>query len=107
MTASARNHCEWCGREIESPPRGRRRKYCGHACRQRAYESRRGGRGVQPGEGVTMSQATADRLHDGLFELRCAAEDIHTAAVEKASHDDIKHMATELIELTRELDKLR
>src|SRR2546428_12435265 len=32
--------CEWCGRSIEQPPRGRRLRYCNRSCRQRAYEAR-------------------------------------------------------------------
>lgn len=33
--------CLWCGKEFAPNHIGRARKYCGHACRQRAYESRK------------------------------------------------------------------
>lgn len=34
-------NCLWCEKEIHISERGRPRKYCSHACRQRAYESRK------------------------------------------------------------------
>lgn len=100
-------HCLWCGREIESPGRGRPRRYCGQSCRQRAYEARRGGRGAGPVDAVALSRATVDRLHDGLYELRCAVEDIATAAEEGAGHGQIAALAADALDLARELDKLR
>ena len=37
----AGQHCGWCGRILEQGTNvGRRRRYCGQSCRQRAYERR-------------------------------------------------------------------
>lgn len=33
-------HCAWCGRDISTNNRGRKRKYCSQSCRQRTYEAR-------------------------------------------------------------------
>jgi hypothetical protein len=43
VDVARRPTCEWCGDEFDPPdaPRGRRRKYCRPAHRQRAYEVRR------------------------------------------------------------------
>ena len=46
-------------------------------------------------------------LGDDLFELRCAAEDIATAAAEGAQPDEIRELCTELVALARQIEKLR
>ncbi|WP_030682521.1 MerR family transcriptional regulator [Streptomyces sp. NRRL B-1347] len=38
------NPCPGCREPVPRPSRGRPRRYCSHACRQRAYRARRGGR---------------------------------------------------------------
>ncbi|MHB8463402.1 MAG: hypothetical protein ACYDH6_14795 [Acidimicrobiales bacterium] len=38
--------CGWCHRPLGQPRFGRRRKYCKHSCRQRAYEQRKLNRAV-------------------------------------------------------------
>ncbi|MFD5868713.1 hypothetical protein ACFWGD_08890 [Corynebacterium sp. NPDC060344] len=106
-------HCEWCGREIALSPRGRRRKYCDQACRQRAYEHRRAGAGAGGAaagageQGTGMSDERLSTLRDGLFELRCAAEDVETAVGEGADAGDIAAMCRELVVKARELEHFR
>ncbi|TNL97627.1 hypothetical protein FHE74_05940 [Corynebacterium tapiri] len=100
--------CEWCGGEVPESPRGRPRKYCRAACRQRAYEQRArlAGSSISP-EAVIMRPEKVRDFHDGLFELRCAAEDIATAADEGASSDDLRVLCDELVSLARKMEKLR
>lgn len=43
----ASSPCEWCGKPIQQPPRGRRLRYCDRSCRQRAYEARTAERRLQ------------------------------------------------------------
>src|SRR4051794_18785762 len=39
----SRGPCPVCGRAITQPARGRRRRYCSNACRQKAHRRRRNG----------------------------------------------------------------
>ena len=128
MTLNDTAHREWCGREIALSPRGRRRKYCDQTCRQRAYEHRRteAGTGVGAGSGAMgpggsggsagagagergtgLSAERLSALRDGLFELRCAAEDVETAVGEGADVGDVAAMCRELVVKARELEHFR
>lgn len=116
MTLKDSAHCEWCGREIALSPRGRRRKYCDQTCRQRAYEHRRaeagaavaGGGAAGAGEqGTGLSDGRLAALRDGLFELRCAAEDVETAVGEGADASEVAAMCRELVVKARELEHFR
>lgn len=122
MTTRNTIHCEWCGREVPQSTRGRRRKYCDQACRQRAYEHRHAGRGAAPGAGAGIAAETGTgaaggeplgvvardvgKLRDGLFELRCAAEDIQTAVNEGADAADLHELCTELVKKAREIEHM-
>ena len=95
--------CQWCGFEISEalqPTRGRRKQYCSQACRQRAYEKRTG---TPRPTGETSQQ---QRISDGLFEVRCAAEDIETAALEGATHAELAALCHELVARARAFEKL-
>lgn len=100
--------CAWCGREMPQGGRGRPRKFCRPSCRQRAYEQRRQltGTGISA-DAVIMKPDKVRALGDDLFELRCAAEDIATAAAEGAQPDEIRELCTELVALARQIEKLR
>ena len=74
--------CAWCGKSIEAGTRGRRRKYCSQACRQRAYEQRNNLANTNiPIEAVVLTPEQAEQLKDQLFEVRCAAEDIRLSLI--------------------------
>ncbi|MFC3850922.1 hypothetical protein ACFORJ_12210 [Corynebacterium hansenii] len=115
MTVNDTAHCEWCGREIALSPRGRRRKYCDQTCRQRAYEHRRaeaaaaaGAGGAGAGERAAgLSDERLATLRDGLFALRCAAEDVETAVGEGADAGEVAAMCRELVVKARELEHFR
>ncbi|NIH80465.1 hypothetical protein [Amycolatopsis viridis] len=101
-------HCGWCGRRIEQGSTGRRRRYCGQSCRQRAYERRLAvQRGGLPEDAVVLSDTELTALQDRLFQLRCAAEDVVTAADDGADAGELRRMALELAETARELERLR
>ncbi len=100
--------CSWCGKDIASTGRGRPRKYCSQACRQRAYEQRNNVSGTAiPAEAVILTPERAEELKDSLFELRCAAEDIATAVGERENPQDISTLCSELVALARNIEKLR
>ncbi|MFI5503774.1 Uncharacterised protein [Corynebacterium kutscheri] len=100
--------CQWCGTEFLATSRGRPRKFCSHACRQRAYEQRNAvtGTNISP-DAVIMHPEKAVQFHDSLFELRCAAEDIATAVTENADPAEVNKLCSELVNLARRIEKIR
>jgi hypothetical protein len=102
-------HCGWCGRRLpESGNVGRRRRYCGQSCRQRAYERRSAvQRSGLPEDAVVLSDLEIATLQDRLFQLRCAAEDVVTAADDGAELLELRRMAGEIARTARELEQLR
>ncbi|WP_425484931.1 hypothetical protein [Amycolatopsis anabasis] len=105
----APKHCGWCGRRLpQGENRGRRRRYCGQSCRQRAYERRAAvQRSGLPEDAVVLSDAEIATLQDRLFQLRCAAEDVATAADDGAELPELRRMATELARVAQDLEQLR
>ncbi|AUS80688.1 hypothetical protein C1701_22715 [Actinoalloteichus sp. AHMU CJ021] len=102
-------HCGWCGRSLEPAGRtGRPRRYCGQACRQRAYERRSAvQRGRLPEDSVVLSAEEVADLQDRIFQLRCAAEDVATGVEDGADLGELRTLATELVVTARRLERLR
>ncbi|MEH0146092.1 hypothetical protein V6D40_00225 [Corynebacterium sp. Q4381] len=101
--------CQWCGRELaEQQGRGRKRKYCGPSCKQRAYEHRNSvsNTGITEGS-IVLRPERVDEIRDELYELRCAAEDVQTAVTEGAEPSEIRHLCDELVTLAVRIEKLR
>lgn len=106
---SAPKHCGWCGRRLPDGGNiGRRRRYCGQSCRQRAYERRAAvQRTGLPEDAVVLSAGEIAQLQDRLFQLRCAAEDIVTAADDDASVGELRGLAQGVVDTTKDLEQLR
>ena len=113
-------HCGWCGQRLpdstgsagETAGRtarvGRPRRYCSQSCRQRAYERRSAvQRGGLPEDAVVLSAAELADLQDRLFQLRCAAEDVVTAADDVADPAELKSLAAAVVENAHGLERLR
>ncbi|RKT54977.1 hypothetical protein [Saccharothrix australiensis] len=102
-------HCAWCGRRLPDSGRiGRPRRYCAQPCRQRAYERRAAvQRGGLPEDAVVLSAGELADLQDRLFRVRCAAEDVATAAADGADAGELARLAQELVETARDLERLR
>ncbi len=64
-------------------------------------------RGGLPTDAVVLSAAELDDLQDRLFQLRCAAEDVHTAAFEEASPHELRRMADDLVAAATDLERIR
>lgn len=93
---------------MEQQGRGRPRKYCGPACKQRAYEQRHNVTGRPlPKNAVVITQQRAEELRDELFAVRCAAEDVATAAEEGAEAGELHELCAELVGLAKKAEKLR
>jgi predicted nucleic acid-binding Zn ribbon protein len=102
-------HCGWCGGRLPDDGRvGRPRRYCSQSCRQRAYERRAAvQRGGLPEDAVVLSAAELADLQDRLFQLRCAAEDVATAADDGAGVAELKVLAVQVITTAADLERLR
>jgi hypothetical protein len=101
----------WCSRQIgDEQPMGRRKRYCSHACRQRAYEKRR----MMTGEGmikvdddsVLVRRTELESLQDRLYVLRSAVEILDAAVRDSADGDELTSVAREVIAAAGDLDKL-
>lgn len=101
--------CEWCGRQLPAQDGiGRRRKYCGQSCRQRAYEDRHARlRHELPADAVVISAAERDDLADRLFQMLCAAEDVATALGESASRAELSDLVERLLAAAHAAERLR
>lgn len=78
MTEFARQaRCRWCGRPLpDRAGRGRPRRFCRQACRQREYISRL--RAAEAGlseQELVVARAELDDLRDRLYVLECAVDD--------------------------------
>ncbi|MGH3517186.1 MAG: hypothetical protein ACRDQ7_07150 [Haloechinothrix sp.] len=102
-------HCGWCGvRLTDVGAVGRRRRYCGQSCRQRAYERRVAvQRSGLPDDSVVLSESEIIALQDRLFQLRCAAEDVVTAADDGAQAAELRQLASEIARTAKGLEQLR
>lgn len=102
-------HCGWCGARLpDSGTVGRRRQYCGQSCRQRAYERRAAvQRTGLPEDAVVLSATEIAALQDRMFQLRCAAEDIVTAAEDGARARELRDLAAEVARAAKDLEQLR
>lgn len=102
------HRCLWCSREINQDGPGRRRRYCGQSCRQRAYEQRQSLKGTSiPADALILTRSTAEELSDRLFEVRCAAEDVHAAVTDGEPTDSITALCEELVGLARDAESIR
>ncbi|MGP8058425.1 MAG: hypothetical protein ACLP9C_02140 [Acidimicrobiales bacterium] len=70
--------CAYCHRPLVVAGRpGRPARYCKRSHRQRAYEARRRAQRSGLADGlVIVAQAELDRLHDRLYALEAALEDV-------------------------------
>lgn len=103
-------HCGWCGLQLstEDGKAGRRRRYCGQACRQRAYERRTAvQRSGLPEDSVVLSSTELADLQDRLFQVRCSAEDVVTAVDDGASAAELRQLASDLANAVQGLERLR
>ena len=101
--------CEWCSRQLpQQDGVGRRRKYCGQACRQRAYENRNAlTRSELPVDAVVLSAREHEDLADRLYQTTCAAEDVATALAEGASPAELEGLIDALLVAVRAAERIR
>ena len=79
MTKSPESvRCGWCHRPLaQSAGAGRPRQFCGPSHRQRAYEARRRAEVLRiPTGHCIVAEEDLRRLHDRLYRLEAAVEDV-------------------------------
>jgi hypothetical protein len=64
-------------------------------------------RGGLPEDAVVLSAVELADLQDRLFQLRCAAEDVVTAADDGAEVTELRDLAAILIKTAADLERLR
>ncbi len=97
--------CSWCHRPL--PPQdgpGRPRRFCRQSCRQRDYEARRRSaeRGLDETE-IIVTRARLDALHDRLWVLSCAIEDVDGDLGRATDAGDYRAAVEWLLEAARPL----
>lgn len=99
--------CRWCGRpfDVIAGP-GRPREYCRRSCRQRDYEARRTASDLGLDDShVVVSRAELDALHDRLYELEAAIEDVDRdlAAADRPGADEYREALEWVLSAARPL----
>jgi len=97
--------CAWCHRPLPAQVGpGRPRRFCRRSCRQRDYEGRRRAaeRGLDESE-IIIARARLDVLHDRLYVLSCAVEDVDADLARATGAEDYRAAAEWLLEAARPL----
>src|SRR5215204_1228542 len=70
--------CRWCRRVLpERKGPGRTREFCSQRCRQWDWVSRQRAHELELSDGeLVVAKATLDELHDELYVLACAVDDV-------------------------------
>lgn len=102
-----RSRCRWCRRVLPTQKIGRPRVFCSQACRQWDWVGRQRARELQLNENeLVVTKAELDALHDELFVLACAVDDVErdvAAAGGKPSTKELDEMLTWLLDAARPL----
>ena len=100
--------CRWCRRVL--PARsgaGRTRQFCSARCRQWDWVSRQRAHELALGDGeLVVTKASLDDLHDELYVLACAVEDVErdlAAVGGSPSRDDLRRSLDWLLDAARPL----
>ena len=100
--------CRWCRRVLpERSGPGRSREFCSQRCRQWDWVARQRARELQLSDGeLVIAKATLDDLHDELYVLACAVDDVErdlAAGGASPSTADLRQALDWLLEAARPL----
>ena len=84
---SAPNHCRWCRRALpERSGPGRPREFCSGRCRQWDWVARHRAAELELSENeLVVARSELDALHDELYVLACAVEDVERDLVDRSN----------------------
>ena len=100
-----RSRCRWCRRVLPVQKMGRPRVFCSQSCRQWDWVGRQRARELQLNEDeLIVTKAALDQLHDELFVLACAVDDVDrdlASAGKAPGTSEVKEMLSWLLEAAR------
>ena len=100
-----RSRCRWCRRVLPEQKMGRPRVFCSQSCRQWDWVGRQRARELQLNEDeLIITKAELDQLHDDLFVLACAVDDVDrdlASAGKAPGTSEVKEMLSWLLEAAR------
>jgi hypothetical protein len=100
-----RSRCRWCRRVLPAQRMGRPRVFCSQACRQWDWVGRQRARELQLNEHeLIITKAELDALHDELYVLACAVDDVERdlkSAAKGPTVIEVKEMLSWLLEAAR------
>ena len=97
--------CRWCSRPLPPPAAtGRPRRYCRPTCRQRDFEARQRAAEVGLTESeLVLTRHELDALHDQLYVLEAAIEDVERDLAGSPSKQDYADAVRWLLQAARPL----
>ncbi len=99
------SRCRWCRRVLPTQTMGRPRVFCSQACRQWDWVGRQRARELQLNETeLIITKAELDELHDELYVLACAVDDVErdlVAAGKQPETVEIREMLSWLLDAAR------
>ena len=100
-----RSRCRWCRRVLPVQKMGRPRVFCSQACRQWVWVGRQRAGELQLNENeLIITKAELDQLHDELYVLACAVDDVErdlAAAGKGATPKEVREMSLQEQEQTK------
>ncbi len=106
-TQEQASRCRWCRRVLPAHKMGRPRVFCSQACRQWDWVGRQRARELQLNENeLIVAKATLDELHDELYVLACAVEDVErdlASVGDKRAAKELDQMLVWLLDAARPL----
>jgi hypothetical protein len=92
-TPGQRSRCRWCRRVLPAQKMGRPRVFCSQACRQWDWVGRQRARELQLNEDeLIVAKAELDKLHDELYVLACAVDDVERDLAAAGKHPPAKEI---------------
>lgn len=99
------DRCGWCHRPVaRTQGAGRPRRFCSRSHRQRAYEARRRADSLHiPNGQVIVAEEDLRRLHDRLYRLESAMEDVDADLADSSSLRAYREALAHLSDSARDL----
>lgn len=104
-SGGAVTHCRWCRRVVaRTPGPGRPKKFCSQRCRQWDWVSQRRAADLALGvDEIVVRRDELDRLHDDLYVLACAIEDVERDLDAKPSSRELADALQWIIDAAKPL----
>lgn len=104
-SGGAATRCRWCRRVVaRRPGPGRPREFCSQRCRQWDWVSRQRAADLALGVNeIVVRRDELDRLHDDLYMLACAVEDVERDIGTKPSNRELRDAVDWLLQAAKPL----